>query len=48
MAEIGLADVVRGLREELDAAMTAGDGQHIQFELSAIELEFPGRSDALG
>ena len=40
MSEVGLADVVRALRTELDSAMSAGEGERIQFEAEAIELEF--------
>ena len=40
MAEIGLGDVVRALRKELELAMSAGEGQRLQFEPKAIEIEF--------
>ena len=40
MAEIGLSEVIRALRAELDAAMTAAEGERVQFEATAIEMEF--------
>ena len=40
MAEIGLSEVVRALRAELDDAMSAGEGERVQFQAKAIELEF--------
>jgi hypothetical protein len=40
MTEIGLADVVRALRAELETAMSEGKGQRVQFEATAIDMEF--------
>ena len=40
MPELGLSEVVRALRAELDAAMTAGEGERVQFKTDAVELEF--------
>lgn len=40
MAEIGLSDAVRALRAELEAAVSEGADQRIQFAASAIEMEF--------
>lgn len=40
MAEIGLSDVVQGLRAELARAMTEGEDQQIQFQAKSIEMEF--------
>jgi hypothetical protein len=40
VAEIGLSEVVRALRAELDEAMAAAEGERIQFQANAIELEF--------
>lgn len=40
MAEIELSEVIRGLRAELDQAMSAGEGERVQFEATAIEMEF--------
>lgn len=37
---VGLADAVRGVREELQAAMAEGRGQELQFEVGPVELEF--------
>lgn len=37
---VGLADAVRALRSELTAAMAEGEGQRLQFELGAVEMEF--------
>jgi hypothetical protein len=37
---VRLADAVRGIRSELDTAMSAGAGQEVQFEVGPIELEF--------
>jgi hypothetical protein len=39
MADIPLAEVIRELRAELESAMSAGEGQRVQFEATAIELE---------
>jgi hypothetical protein len=37
--KIGLADVIRDLRAELEAAIVAGDGAALRFELGPVELE---------
>lgn len=37
---VGLADAVKGIRAELEAATSEGDGKRIQFEVGQIELEF--------
>jgi Trypsin-co-occurring domain 2 len=37
---VGLADAIRALRRELTAAMTAGQGEPIRFELGPVEMEF--------
>jgi Trypsin-co-occurring domain 2 len=37
---VGLADAVKGIRTELEAATSEGDGKRIQFEVGQIELEF--------
>ncbi len=39
-AGIGLADAVRALRSELTAGMAEAEGQRLQFELDAVEMEF--------
>jgi hypothetical protein len=36
----GLADAVKGIRAELDAAMAEGVGDNVQFEVGPVELEF--------
>ena len=36
---IELAEVIRGLREELQRAIAAGEGEALRFELGPIELE---------
>lgn len=36
----GLADAVKGIRAELDAAMAEGVGNNVQFEVGPVELEF--------
>ena len=40
MTDIGLAEVVRALRAELETAMNEGKGQTVQFEATAIDMEF--------
>jgi hypothetical protein len=40
MAEIGLSEVIRALRAELDEAVHAAEGERIQFDATAIEMEF--------
>jgi Trypsin-co-occurring domain 2 len=40
VAEIGLAEVVRALRAELEIATSEGEGQEIRFEATAVDLEF--------
>jgi hypothetical protein len=40
MAELGLTEVIRALRAELDAAMTSAEDERIQFRADAVELEF--------
>ena len=37
---VGLADTVRGVRAELQAAMTEGQGSDLRFEVGPVELEF--------
>ncbi|MET9497611.1 trypco2 family protein [Streptomyces sp. NPDC006552] len=37
---VGLSDAVRGIREELDAALDDGTDERILFELGPIEMEF--------
>ena len=37
---VGLADAVRGIREELDIALDEGRNDRILFELGPIEMEF--------
>lgn len=37
---VGLAEAVRGVRAELQTAMTAGRGEPLQFEVGPVELEF--------
>ncbi|MGQ4328567.1 trypco2 family protein [Streptomyces hayashii] len=37
---VGLADAVRGVRAELDAAQKEGAGKEVGFEVGQIELEF--------
>lgn len=39
MEKIGLPETVDALRSELVAAMTAGEGQPIQFPLGSVQLE---------
>lgn len=39
MARIALAEMVEELRQELQAAMEAGRGQEIRFQLSEVTLE---------
>lgn len=36
----GLADAVKGIRAELDAAMAEGVGKNVQFEVGPVEMEF--------
>jgi len=36
---IELAEVIRGLRDELERAIAAGDGEALRFEVGPIELE---------
>jgi hypothetical protein len=38
--EIGLGEVIRALRAELQEAMSEGEGSAIRFEATAVELEF--------
>lgn len=40
MAEIGLADVIRALRGELELAISEGEGERVQFTAKSVELEF--------
>jgi hypothetical protein len=40
MAEIGLAEVIRALRSELETAMTEGEGQRLQFQATGLAVEF--------
>ncbi|MFJ9038251.1 trypco2 family protein [Streptomyces sp. NPDC102406] len=37
---VGLSDAVRGVRQELEAALDDGKDQRILFELGLIEMEF--------
>lgn len=37
---VGLADAVRGIRQELDSALDDGAGERVLFELGPIETEF--------
>ncbi|MFC9602169.1 trypco2 family protein [Streptomyces niveus] len=37
---VGLADAVRGVRAELQAAMADGAGEDLRFEVGPVELEF--------
>ncbi|MFG1946134.1 trypco2 family protein [Nonomuraea sp. NPDC048826] len=39
-AWVGLADAVRGVREELAAAMESAEGERLRFEVGPVELEF--------
>ncbi len=38
--QLGLAEAIKGLRAELTAAMTAGAGERVRFELGTVEMEF--------
>lgn len=40
MAEIGLGEVIRALRAELEEAMSEGKGSAIRFEATSVDLEF--------
>lgn len=40
MAEIGLSEVVRALRAELESAIIEGESQRLRFNANAIEMEF--------
>ncbi|MFD0567169.1 trypco2 family protein [Kitasatospora saccharophila] len=40
MGEIELADAVATVRDELLAAAARGTGQHLQFKVGPVELEF--------
>ncbi|MFC4120646.1 trypco2 family protein [Nonomuraea zeae] len=37
---IGLADAVTGIRRELQAAMQAGAGEALRFEVEEVEIDF--------
>ncbi|MGW1887126.1 trypco2 family protein [Streptomyces sp. NPDC001970] len=37
---VGLAEAVRGVRAELQAAMAQGRGEPLRFEVGTVELEF--------
>ena len=37
--DIGLAEMIGSLRRELQTALSAGDGQAIQFDIDKIDLE---------
>ena len=39
-AAVGLADAVRAVRRELQAAMAEGTGQELRFTVGPVELEF--------
>lgn len=39
MSEIGLADAIGQLRQEIGKAMEAGSGEALQFSLGPVELE---------
>jgi hypothetical protein len=45
---IELASVIRDLRDELEAAIVAGDGRKLRFELGPIELEASIMIEAAG
>jgi hypothetical protein len=45
---IELADVIRQLRQELDRARLAADGEDLRFELGPIELEVTVELQAVG
>ncbi len=38
--QLGLAEAVAALRQELASAMTAGKGERVRFELGTVEMEF--------
>nr|BFE86493.1 hypothetical protein GCM10020093_090940 [Planobispora longispora] len=40
MAELGLAETVRALREELEAAVAGSGDQEIRFQVGQVQLEF--------
>lgn len=40
VAEIGLGEVIRALRAELEEAMGEGEGSTIRFEAKSVDLEF--------
>lgn len=40
MAELGLAETVQALREELEAAVAGFSSQEIQFQVGQVQLEF--------
>jgi hypothetical protein len=40
LPDIGLAEVVRALRSELEQAMTEASGQRLQFAATGLEVEF--------
>jgi hypothetical protein len=40
MAEIGLEQVVRALRAELESAMREADGESLRFQVKSVDLEF--------
>jgi hypothetical protein len=40
VAEIGLGEVIRALRAELEEAMSEGEGSTIRFEATSVDLEF--------
>ncbi len=40
MAAIGLGDVIRALRAELESAIQEGEGRAVRFDASSVDLEF--------
>jgi hypothetical protein len=39
MAEIALADAIRALRQQLGEATSEGEGQHLRFAVTSLELQ---------
>jgi hypothetical protein len=37
---VGLAEAIKGVREELAKAMEAGEGERLRFDVGPVELEF--------
>jgi Trypsin-co-occurring domain 2 len=40
VADIGLAEVIKALRSELERAMTEGESERLQFQASSLDVEF--------